>query len=73
MSVTAPGLEKEEATGVTHLRNTATRAQLWKEGGWEQLTREGPRARHPSPLFQLCKELNRHGNKSQSIKFIEGN
>lgn len=73
MSVTAPGLEKEEATGLTHLHNTATKTQLWKEGEWEQLTIEGPGAQHPPPLLQLCKELKKHGNKFQSIKFIEGN
>lgn len=51
----------------------ATKTQLWKEGGWERLTGQGPRAGHPPPLLQLCKEWKRHGNKSQSIKFIEGN
>lgn len=57
---TAPELEKKEATGLTHLPNTATKTELWKEGGWKQLSGEGPGARHPPPLLQLCKELKRH-------------
>lgn len=30
--LTAPGLEREEATGLSHLPSIATKTQLWKEG-----------------------------------------
>lgn len=71
--LTAPGLERGEARGLSHLPSTAMKTQLWKEGGWEQLAGGRPGARHSPSLLQLGKELKRHGNKSQSIKFIEGN
>lgn len=73
MHVTSQGPEKEEATDLIHLPITATKTQLRKEGGWEQLTGEGLGAQHPPPLLQLCKEWKKHGKKSQSIMFIEGN
>ena len=71
--LTAPRLETGEATDLSHLPSATTKTRLWKEGGWEQLAGGRPGARHSPPLLQLGKELKRHGNKSQSIKFIEGN
>lgn len=72
-SLPASGLERGKATGFSCLPSTATKTWVCKEGGQEQLAGGRPGARHPPHLLQLGKELKRHGSKSQSIKFIEGN